>query len=141
MRCGLLGPVLEAEFRRALPAAGVEVLEGPVPVTNSPATETAQMQGEIQQEQMTARVGLISHIGGHKWAGNVIVYVPPSAKGEGGEGHPLAGMGIWYGRVEPKHVAGLVQATVKEGKVIEEFFRGGVQKGKGLLHLPLKARK
>ncbi|OBT50809.1 hypothetical protein VE04_08938 [Pseudogymnoascus sp. 24MN13] len=113
-RCGVLGPVLAKGFEGALSRAGVEVLTGP---------------------GMSARVGLISHIGGHKFAGNVILYIPPSAKLKGGEPHPLRGMGIWYGRVEPKHVEGIIAETLGEGKVVMDLFRGGVEKGKGMLRL------
>ena len=135
-RCGLLGPVLEEEFISTLPRFGIEVLTGAVSATNPAATEGETGKGE----GMKARVGLISHIGGHKFAGNVIIYLPPSLRLENGDAHHLAGMGIWYGRVEPKNVEGLIKATVKEGKVVEDMFRGGVQKGRGLLHLPLKGR-
>ena len=42
----------------------------------------------------------------------------------------LSGTGIWYGRVEPRHVQGILDATVMRGMVIEELFRGGVVSGK-----------
>ena len=86
-----------------------------------------------------ARVGLISHIGGHKFAGNVIVYIPPGLKSydDSDVPHPLAGHGIWYGRVEPKHVEGIVQETIKKGNVIKELFRGGIKQGGEILRLPL----
>lgn len=65
-------------------------------------------------------IGCISHVGGHAWAGNVIVYFPSDVA------HGLAGMGVWYGRVEPRHVEGIVKETVLGGRVIEELFRGGI---------------
>ncbi|KAJ9642015.1 Altered inheritance of mitochondria protein 32 [Coniosporium tulheliwenetii] len=77
-----------------------------------------------------ARVGLISHIGGHKYAGNVIIYIPPSMKW-----NPLAGKGIWYGRVSPANVEGIVKETILNGKVIKEMFRGGVEQGSKILRL------
>jgi len=60
------------------------------------------------------KVGLfkISHIGGHRYAGNCIIYFP-------------SGSSVWYGRVTPKDVAAIVQQTVMEGKVIPELLRGG----------------
>lgn len=140
-RCGVLGPVLEREFEEMLGKAGVEVLSGYVPLKKTEDGQ-ARIEGKVEEsKKVTARVGIISHIGGHKFAGNVIFYIPPKAKLESGEAHPLAGMGIWYGRVEPKHVEGLIKATLKEGKVVEELLRGGVQKDKGVLHMPLKPRK
>lgn len=137
-RCGVLGPVLEKEFENALPRAGIEVLHGPVPLQKN-ANET-ENEGK-PKEKMSARVGIISHIGGHKFAGNVIFYIPPTARLSSGEAHALAGMGIWYGRVEPKHVEGLIKATLQEGKVVEELLRGGVQKEKGVLHMPMKPKQ
>lgn len=139
-RCGVLGPLLEREFEEKLKIAGVDVLSGYVHL-KSTSDEQAMIEGSVEEKgKMTARIGIISHIGGHKFAGNVIFYIPPKAKLESGEGHPLAGMGIWYGRVEPKHAEGLIKATLKEGKVVEELLRGGVQKDKGVLHMPLKPR-
>lgn len=37
---------------------------------------------------------------------------------------PLAGKGIWYGRVEPERVGEVVRETVLGGRVIGELFRG-----------------
>ena len=77
-------------------------------------------------------MGLVSHIGGHKWAGNVIVYIPPAIKdaagvdSDGKSSSPLAGRGVWYGRVEPKHVEGIVKETLVGGRVIRELCRGVV---------------
>jgi (2Fe-2S) ferredoxin len=82
-----------------------------------------------------ARVGLISHIGGHKFAGNVILYFPPGLKGKDGNRHALAGCGIWYGRVEPRHVDGILKETLGNGKVVEEMFRGGIRQGGEILRL------
>ncbi|AEO63282.1 uncharacterized protein THITE_2108321 [Thermothielavioides terrestris NRRL 8126] len=122
-RCGLYGPLLRGEFERRLPEQGVEVLRGAVEVEgeDGPAVE-----GVASGREWAARVGLISHIGGHKFAGNVIVYLPPGLRTEDGEVHPLAGHGIWYGRVEPRHVEGIVRETIRRGRVIEELFRGGI---------------
>ncbi|KAF2855059.1 hypothetical protein T440DRAFT_440908 [Plenodomus tracheiphilus IPT5] len=96
-RCGILGPILQSVFRSDLARRGIE-----------------------------ADVGLISHIGGHKYAGNVILYVPPSMAE-----NPLAGCGIWYGRVGPSEVEGVVEETLIKGRVITEILRGGVMKGGG----------
>jgi len=139
MRCGVMGPALREEFRARLPEAGVEVLEGPVEVRLGEGEEGERLiEGAVaegRRKATTARVGLISHIGGHKFAGNVIVYLPPGMKGEDGGAHPLAGHGIWYGRVEPRHVQGLVRETVLRGNVIAELFRGGIRKDGQILRL------
>jgi len=106
-RCGVMGPLLKAEFEEKLPANGIEVLQKPPAPLSESAFEPFQ----------TARVSLISHIGGHKFAGNVIIHIPAP-------GHPLSGMEVWYGRVEPRHVEGIVKETVVNGRIIEGMLRG-----------------
>ncbi|KAK3327888.1 FMI1 protein [Cercophora scortea] len=135
-RCGLFGPVLRDEFEARLPELGVEVLTGPVEA-DEPLDDkvVAALTGAASGRAYSARVGLISHIGGHKFAGNVIVYLPPRMKTADGEAHPLAGHGIWYGRVEPKHVQGIVAETILNGRVIAELFRGGIKQGGEILRL------
>jgi len=96
-RCGILGPLLQSSFR-----------------------------SEFQRRGIDADVGLISHIGGHKYAGNVIMYLPPNM-----EGNALKGSGIWYGRIGPENVEGVVEETVVRGRVITELLRGGVMQGGG----------
>jgi hypothetical protein len=91
-RCGILGPILQSAFRDELQRRGVE-----------------------------ADIAQISHIGGHKYAGNVIVYLPPSL-----DGNVLKGTGIWYGRVGPENVQGLVEETIVQGRVIVDLLRGGI---------------
>ncbi len=97
---------------------------------------------ESRLKDVTINMGMISHIGGHKWAGNVIIYFPPgfstgSTTSESAENlsqhatgaqplHPLAGSSVWYGRVEPRHVEGIIEQTVVNGKVIQNLFRGGL---------------
>lgn len=123
-RCGILGPLLKAEFEDKLKRQNIPFLDEP------PVAEAVEVETEVEGYTPTARVGLISHIGGHKWAGNVIVYIPPSFKA-----NPLAGKGIWYSRVGPEHVEGIVEKTVVEGKVIKELFRGGIDQERAMLRL------
>ncbi|RDW94316.1 hypothetical protein BP5796_00079 [Coleophoma crateriformis] len=132
-RCGIFGPVLRTEFEHVLTRNNFNVLKGPVAVENNKAE---MIEGPSSTKTTgTARVGLISHIGGHKFAGNVIVYIPPGSRLTTGEAHPLAGCGIWYGLIEPKHVDGIVQETVLQGRVIAEKFRGGIKTGGEILRL------
>ncbi|KAH9904665.1 Sucraseferredoxin-like protein [Xylariomycetidae sp. FL2044] len=125
MRCGVLGPVLEAEFERQLPGAGLEVTHGPVvdESVSAPPLPGTPIAGVVS----TARVGLISHIGGHKFAGNIIIYLPPTMENSAGNPHPLAGHGIWYGRIEPKHVEGVIRETIVKGNIIADHFRGAIK--------------
>lgn len=113
-RCGILGPILQREFEDKLRSSKYAL--------KSQSTTTTT-QSEISQ---------ISHIGGHKFAGNVIIYIPPILEKQG---HPLAGKGIWYGRVEPKHVEGIIRKTIEEGVVIKELFRGGIDREANLMRI------
>ncbi|KAK3939562.1 Sucrase/ferredoxin-like-domain-containing protein [Diplogelasinospora grovesii] len=131
-RCGIYGPLLRDEFGVRLPEMGVQILSGPVPVEDA---SRPAIEGGAGEAGKTARIGLISHIGGHKFAGNVIIYLPPHIKTAEGERHPLAGHGIWYGRVEPKHVEGIVKETVLKGNVIAELFRGGIKQDGEILRI------
>jgi len=136
MRCGITGPILRDEFEKQLPGKGIRVLKGPV--KSSAADQPGDLlTGQEARKESTgnARVGLISHVGGHKFAGNVILYIPPNQKTGNGKRHPLAGCGIWYGRVEPRHVQGIVQETLLGGKVIADHFRGGIRQGGEILRL------
>lgn len=47
---------------------------------------------------------------------------------KGDDGFALSGTGIWYGRVDPSNVEGIVSETIMGGKVIKELFRGGVSR-------------
>ncbi|KAJ3523528.1 hypothetical protein NM208_g12413 [Fusarium decemcellulare] len=130
-RCGIMAPVLKTEFEDKLEREGLSVLHGAVQVG---VKDTPRIQAEQVEERTTARVGLISHIGGHKFAGNVIIYLPPEMK-IGDEPHPLAGHGIWYGRVEPKNVEGIVRETIMRGNVVADMFRGGIDAQRKMLRI------
>ncbi|KAK7935814.1 hypothetical protein PG985_001309 [Apiospora marii] len=133
MRCGLMGPALQKEFETQLPKKGYEVMHGPV---IDESVTAPSLSGPVGDEPpSTARVGLISHIGGHKFAGNVIIYIPPLLNAKDNEPHPLAGHGIWYGRVEPKDVEGIIEETVVKGNVVKDKFRGAVKKGGEVVRL------
>ncbi|KAK5071625.1 Altered inheritance of mitochondria protein 32 [Lithohypha guttulata] len=174
-RCGMLGPLLHSEF--------VQYINKRHTLRSQVTSDDVKHNGQDNEavvsfashpifrpdaidikhgDQHPINVGMISHIGGHKWAGNVIVYIPPNyrlaalerrARGAkprdkvvAGQTEPLAlpadeaispeeqevgmsplaGKGIWYGRVEPKHVEGIVEQTIGHGKIIRELFRGGI---------------
>lgn len=130
-RCGIMGPVLRDEFEDKLASADVQVLRGPV---QAGLTDAERIEGGVGESKTTARVGMISHIGGHKFAGNVIIYLPPGLQLDGRR-HPLAGHGIWYGRVEPRHAEGLVKETILRGNVVADMFRGGIDAQRRILRL------
>lgn len=103
-RCGVIGPILHKLFTSYLEYRGLLHPENP----------DISLRGKV-------RVGNISHIGGHKFAGNVIIYMPPENNWSSG------GKGIWYGRVEGQaDVERIVNETILQGRVIDELFRGGL---------------
>jgi len=90
-RCGVVAPILKDEFDKILKDKKLDV-------------ENKKTEG--------VAVFLSSHTGGHKYAGNVIVY--------------RDGQGIWYGHVIPCHVENIIESTVIEGKVIKDLYRGSM---------------
>jgi hypothetical protein len=142
-RCGVMGPLLQSEFVHQLQRLEYQ------PSTELPVDTSCQdiqiESGQPESESFKVNVGLISHIGGHKWAGNVIIYIPPTWAKDGksmtlkerrANLSSLAGCGIWYGRVEPKHAEGIIKETILGGTVIKELFRGGIGPNSENLRLP-----
>ncbi|KAM1323546.1 hypothetical protein ACFX2H_044508 [Malus domestica] len=86
-RCGVCGPVLIDKFK-----------------------EEAELRGLTNQVFVTA----CSHIGGHKYAGNLIVYSP------GSDGSIT---GHWYGYVTPEDVPELLDQHIGKGEIIERLWR------------------
>ncbi|KAK6344237.1 hypothetical protein TWF696_007879 [Orbilia brochopaga] len=125
MRCGILGPAIIKAFAEAL-------------------------EKQSPDNRIDAILGEISHIGGHKYAGNVIIHLPgdhelakminkaPTAFSplsdtvSGTTSGTQAGVvdtsgrsvAIWYGRVLPGHAESLLDTTVRKGKVVKELLRG-----------------
>ena len=106
-RCGILGPLIRDQFNTYLKTI----------TPRSPYEKTILANVQIY---------LCSHVGGHNFAGNVLIYTPPTVGNEAVVVEGVAGTGVWYGRVEPKHVEGIVRETLLGGRVIEELYRGGV---------------
>lgn len=117
-----MGPILASEFTSKLKK------------TPNAHSETTGGSSSDEDAAATAEISLISHIGGHKFAGNVIIYIPPSTVPAFSQ-HPLAGKGVWYGRVEPRHVEGIVKETLGKGVIIKELFRGGIGEGGEVLRI------
>ncbi|KAI3768797.1 hypothetical protein L2E82_19631 [Cichorium intybus] len=93
-RCGVCGPALIEKFNEEIEPRGLK-------------------------DQVF--VSACSHVGGHKYAGNLIIY---SAVEDGKvSGH-------WYGYVTPDDVAELLDQHIKKGEIIERIWRGemGVEK-------------
>ncbi|KAL8626322.1 hypothetical protein Q9189_007994 [Teloschistes chrysophthalmus] len=135
-RCGISAPLLAREFGRHLRARG--------------------LYRDIHDER-PGGVGIyfISHVGGHKFAANVLVYrrgspTFPLGQGEGGvggkgeEGGGVEGVGkvgkgegdggmgeatqcIWLARVRPEDCENIIRFTVLQGKIVKpnRQLRGG----------------
>jgi (2Fe-2S) ferredoxin len=121
-RCGILGPILHDEFKKYLAARTDPT------IPNMPFRPNHNNIFEPRARLKYVNVGMISHIGGHKWAGNVIIYFPPTHGYKVEPANPLSGLGVWYGRVEPKHVEGIVEETLVKGQIIKELFRGALNR-------------
>ncbi|XP_057982407.1 uncharacterized protein LOC131167627 [Malania oleifera] len=87
-RCGVCGPSLVARFKEEIELHG---LNGKVSV--SPC----------------------SHIGGHKYAGNVIIF------GSNSDGDVT---GHWYGYVTPDDVPMLLEQHIGKGEIVDALWRG-----------------
>ncbi|KAI8912587.1 Sucrase/ferredoxin-like-domain-containing protein [Gorgonomyces haynaldii] len=95
-RCGVSGPMLLKEFEK-----------------------------QLKELNLENKVGLygVSHIGGHKFAGNVIIYHPS-------EENKL--VADWYGRVKTCHVGHIIQETLLKGLVFKSLWRGRMDGGRSL---------
>ncbi|KAI8370657.1 Sucrase/ferredoxin-like-domain-containing protein [Radiomyces spectabilis] len=89
-RCGVTAPILAREFDNVL------------------------REKDIIEGEGGAAVLMVSHIGGHKFAGNIIVYTDQGKRG------------VWYGRVNSCHCQAIVEKTILEGKVLKELYRGSM---------------
>lgn len=103
-RCGISAPLLRREFERHLRPLGLY---------------------RALDDERPGGVGIyfISHVGGHKYAANVMVY------------RKEQGQAIWLARVRPRDCEGIVRFTVLQGKVVrpEWHLRGGFDRGKELV--------
>ncbi|RMJ22365.1 Sucrase ferredoxin domain-containing protein [Aspergillus sp. HF37] len=131
-RCGQSAPLLRREFERHLRPLG--------------------LYRDLEDER-PGGVGIyfISHVGGHKYAANVIVYrrreldsfgstAAAAACGNGKEEEKEeesegAAQGIWLARVRPEDCENIIRYTVLQGKVVkpERQLRGGFDRQRGMI--------
>ena len=103
-RCGVCGPSLIDAFRSEIRAMGMD--------------DIVAVRG-------------CSHTGGHKYAGNVLVFLPDGGvatnsssegknktKNEDGNGDGNRVKGIWYGYVTPLEIKSILERTVSRGEII-----------------------
>ena len=102
-RCGITAPLIKKELERHLRGQGLY---------------------RDHDDERPGGVGIyyVSHVGGHKFAANVLVYRKKEQQM------------IWLARVKPEHCEGVVKYTILKGKVVypEEQLRGGFDRLKGL---------
>jgi len=137
-----------AAFIKALESRGWDAdtqLEHPLsfPLENSNATPEERentIAQELQASMSSKRVLIVkvSHIGGHKYAGNVIVNQSFGSFRTFSNNstaisffgllqiYTPSGSGIWYGRVTPHDVDSIVSNTIIDGLVLPPLLRGGV---------------
>lgn len=75
---------------------------------------------ELQKSTENRNLAIISHIGGHKYAGNVIIYRPHTI---GTEMKHIDS--LWFGKVTPDNIISIVN-ELNSGRIIENNFRGGL---------------
>ncbi|KAI1265342.1 Sucraseferredoxin-like protein [Xylariaceae sp. FL1019] len=140
-RCGQSAPILRKELERHLRPLGL-------------------FRDLDDERPGGVGVYFISHVGGHKYSANAMVYRRPDAFGvdaiergklppgeelkiqqapvaANGDGENLdvgAGQCIWLARVKPEDCENLVRYTVLQGKVVkpDSQLRGGFDRSKGL---------
>ncbi|KAJ8774960.1 hypothetical protein K2173_019964 [Erythroxylum novogranatense] len=87
-RCGVCGPVLIDRLKEGIESRGLK-------------------------DQLFVKA--CSHVGGHKYAGNLIIFSPDSLGKT---------VGHWYGYVTPDDVPEILDQHIGEGKIIERLWRG-----------------
>lgn len=116
-RCGQSAPLLRKEFERHLRPLG--------------------LYRDLEDER-PGGVGIyfINHVGGHKFAANVMIYRrgDGGAAGVGGMAGEQAAQCMWLARVKPSDVENLVRYTVLQGKLVQpdRQLRGGFDRSRRL---------
>ncbi|CAG7938378.1 unnamed protein product [Penicillium nalgiovense] len=123
-RCGQSAPLLRREFERHLRPLGLY---------------------RDMDDQRPGGVGIyfISHVGGHKYSANVIVYRrrdfdwykrDDPADAEGRVVDEGAAQGIWLARVRPEECENIIRYTVLQGKLLKpgKQLRAGFDRERGL---------
>lgn len=102
-RCGISAPLIKREMERHLRTLGL-------------------LRDEDDQRPGGVGIFFVSHVGGHKFAANVLVYRKKEEQM------------IWLARVRPEHCEGIVNHTILNGKVVhpESQLRGGFDKKRAL---------
>lgn len=102
-RCGITAPLIKRELERHLRPLGLD-------------------RDADDSRPGGAGIFFVSHVGGHKFSANVLVYRKKDQQM------------IWLARVRPEHCEGIVKYTILEGKVVhpDTQLRGGFDRIRGL---------
>ncbi|KAF9892967.1 hypothetical protein FE257_000559 [Aspergillus nanangensis] len=102
-RCGITAPLIKKELERHLRPLGL-------------------YRDTSDDRPGGAGIFFVSHVGGHKFSANVLVYRRKEQQM------------IWLARVKPEHCEGVVRYTLLQGKVVhpESQLRGGFDRQRGL---------
>lgn len=97
VRCGFIGELLISRLRKYIASPPVDLVD-------------------ILQDKEVEVFGC-SHVGGHKYAGNMVIYRPDWKQG------------VWYGRVLLDDLDAIIRETILRGNIIEKHWRGGLPSG------------
>ncbi|OKL59848.1 hypothetical protein UA08_04700 [Talaromyces atroroseus] len=123
-RCGQSAPLLKREFERHLRTHGL-------------------YRDANDERPGGVSVYFISHVGGHKYSANVIIYrrrdfewyktADSGAQERNEEEDEGAAQGIWLARVRPEECENIVKHTILQGKLVKpDQLRAGFDRVKGL---------
>jgi hypothetical protein len=84
-RCGVTGPILVEQISKVLGK-------------------------KFKNEEENVQVSLVSHVGGHKVAGNVLIFSKEFGF-------------VFYGRVFPEHIENIIEKTVINGEILKPLVR------------------
>ncbi|KAJ6627957.1 Sucrase/ferredoxin-like-domain-containing protein [Mycena sp. CBHHK59/15] len=126
-RCGISAPKLERAFTESLERRGwtvdtqlEHIIDPPLErFSGTPEEKEAQIVQELRQLRAAKKALILfnSHMGGHEYAGNTIIYTP-------------GGSSVWYGRVTPHEVDSIVENTIEGGLILPPLLRGGLNLSK-----------
>ncbi|KAG0741302.1 hypothetical protein G6F57_003598 [Rhizopus arrhizus] len=80
--------------------------------TVGPMIQKALQQAAKEQSDHQTEIVLVSHLGGHAFAGNLVIYTHQGQRA------------IWYGRVTPCYCQAIIDNSLQDDKVIEDLVRG-----------------
>ena len=112
--------------------APLEELSGPDEDRDAEYLRRLRAFDPTQADPRRALILMVSHIGGHKFAGNVIVRSVSLVRlrvcrlTQVLQIYKPQGVSVWYGRVTPHHCEAIVRDTIVGGKVLPPLLRGGL---------------